>query len=130
MARSDTRTIDEWKRLIPERFRRGDNFPAFNNVGELKAILAELPDDLEIDPHEVVVANVIEDMLPPRLRSILTDRQIEDLTLGTDYLPAVRRIAARRWWEHWFRFIFSRFPIPAIWAADIEVPEQRPSTYG
>jgi len=48
--------------MIPKKFYRGDNQPIAENVGELKAILNELPDDLRVDggwgnPVQVVVYN-------------------------------------------------------------------------
>ena len=33
---------------IPTKFYKGDNQPTAQNVGELKAALAELPDDLPV----------------------------------------------------------------------------------
>jgi hypothetical protein len=49
-------------KTIPKKFYHGDSQPTARNVGELKAILNELPDELRIDggwgnPAQVLVYN-------------------------------------------------------------------------
>lgn len=52
------------KNSIPKKFHNGDSQPKANTVGELKAILAQLPDDLsfsnnsEEKPVTVSVCNI------------------------------------------------------------------------
>jgi len=47
---------------IPDKFHKGQEHPTAENVGQLKALLSELPDDLRIEvgfgyPAELVVYN-------------------------------------------------------------------------
>ena len=50
------------KNSINKKFYRGDNKLRAKTVGELKNILKELPDELELDPYEsgcsVIVYNI------------------------------------------------------------------------
>lgn len=54
------------KDAIPKQFYRGGRHPVVTSVGELKAQLAQLPDDLPIksgfaDAAELVVYNINDD---------------------------------------------------------------------
>lgn len=68
------KTYKYWTDRIPERFRKDRKQRCARNVGMLKAMLAELPDDLPIRSGFgvagvcVVAFNVIEDFLDPHLQ--------------------------------------------------------------
>lgn len=55
-------TID-WKTVIPKKFYNGDKHPKARTVGELAALLAELPQSLKLrtsfqKPAELIVYNI------------------------------------------------------------------------
>lgn len=64
-AMEDTRK--DWKSQVPRKFSHGQDHPIARTVGELKALLAELPDDLPLmledseEGLEAVVYNVGSD---------------------------------------------------------------------